>query len=425
MSSRKKRKSKKSNNRNQKRPNQIKAITQFKGKIPTVSLSVILKNESKVIERMLNSVYPILDYYIVVDTGSTDNTKEVVKKFFDEKGIPGEIIDHKWVDYQTARNVAREAVKGKADFGFWIDADEQLMLEENFDPQIFKRNLASYDGGNVKVSYGGQNYFRMQLFKADLDWRWYGPVHEVLVSDTPKNICVCGGLYTLVTADGNSWTVESIQEKYEGHAKILKEYVENDPIKDPRWLFYLAQSYRDAGTPENKAKAIKYYQERVKAGGGYWEEIYFSMLMVASLKAQMIAHPEKTKLGLSDYKVHEVIEDYLKCGKYNKYRVEHLMPVIQHYKNNNEYEIAYLYSSHAVKYAGKSPFPKSSLFINNDCYNWKIFDEHALTSWYSGRQDESKTTFKKLVRAMKKGVVPESEHKRIKENGKFYNIKVE
>jgi len=271
------------------------------GEKATVSLSIIVKNESKVIERMLNTVWPILDYYVVVDTGSTDGTQDIIRKFFEEKGIPGEVIDHPWKNFEDARNKAREAVKGKADFGFWIDADEQLIINKNFNVDRFKSNLSKVDGANVKIHYGGQNYFRMQFFKADFPWYWYGPVHEVLISDGQNTVGVAEGLDVLVTPDGNSWTAETQQQKYEGHAKILEEYVANDPKEDPRWLFYLAQSWRDSGTKEGREKAIEWYTKRKNVvTKGYWEECYFSALMVANLKGQN-GHPEQhTFTGLQN-----------------------------------------------------------------------------------------------------------------------------
>ena len=382
------------------------------GKPATVSLSIIVKNEAKVIERMLNSVYPILDYYVVIDTGSTDGTQDIIRKFFEEKNIPGEVIDHPWKNFEDARNTALKAVEGKADFGFWIDADEQLIIDPRFNLQMFKANLTQFTGANIKVSYGGQNYFRMQFFSTTSPWRWYGPVHEVLVNDDPNGFHVgeAEGLTTLVTPDGNSWTSETQQQKYEGHAKILLDYVENDPKKDPRWVFYLAQSYRDAGTPENQLKALEWYEKRANMiNDGFWEEVYFSLLMVASLK------------GALNYPVPEILEDYRKCGKANVHRTEHLIPIILHYHSIKEFDTAYIYSSHAMKYAGKNPMPTSALFIDGAIYDWKIYDLHSISCWWSGRRQESEETFKKLWKLVEKGgIVPEWEIERLTNNKKFF-----
>jgi glycosyltransferase involved in cell wall biosynthesis len=383
-------------------------IPRTDGKLPTIGLSIIVKNESKVIERMLNSVYQILDYYCVIDTGSTDGTQDIIRKFFEEKGIPGEVIDHEWVNFEDARNKAIQSIEGKCDYGFWIDADEQLILQPGFNKNIFKQNLSRFDGANIKIFYGGQNYFRMQFFKTGIGWYWYGPVHEVLVRDVESAVGAAEGLHVLVTPDGNSWTAETQQQKYEGHAKILEDYVAKDEKKDPRWVFYLAQSYRDAGTPENFEKSLKWYQERIKMKNGYWEEIYFSALMAANLKS-MLGKPET-----------EVVEAFLECGAHNIYRIEHLLPLIAFYHAKGNYEIAYIYGLRAMQAAGKSPFPNATLFIDEAAYLWRVYDLHSLSCWYSGRQEEGKQVFRKLLKPLEKGLIPADQVDRIRENKKFF-----
>ncbi len=87
------------------------------------------------------------------------------------------------------------------------------------------------------------------MFRVDIDWEWRGAVHEIMFPPkgyTPKSAMV-EGLYSLVTPDGASWgdgSKETQRKKYLEHAELLKEYIKTDP--DVRWIFYLAQSYRDA-----------------------------------------------------------------------------------------------------------------------------------------------------------------------------------
>lgn len=385
-------------------------VVPYVGPTPKISLSIIVKNEAKVIERMLNTVWPILDYYVVVDTGSTDGTQDIVRRFFEAKNIPGEVVDHEWVSFEDARNTALNLVKGKADFGFWIDADETFEMQQGTNIELLKRRMGNFDGANVEVHYGGQKYFRMQFFSTKKPWRWYGPIHEVLVCDEPSNVAVVEGVNVRVNPDGNSWTSQSAQQKYEDHAKVLLKYVENDPKKDPRWLFYLAQSYRDAGTPENAEKSIHWYRERIKAGNGFWEEIYYSQLMVAAGYAR------------TGKPVNEILEEYLKCGKYNRLRIEHLMPLVQHYHDAGEFDTSYIYSSHAMKIAGngRTPFPQVSLFVDNASYEWRILQLHMLNCWMIGRKDESKETYKKLVKARDEGKVPPEISANIDSNAQFF-----
>ena len=76
--------------------------------LPKLCLNMIVKNESHIIEEKLNKLLNKIsfDYYVICDTGSDDNTKEIIKSFFDKRGLKGEIFDHKWSDFGTNRTKA-------------------------------------------------------------------------------------------------------------------------------------------------------------------------------------------------------------------------------------------------------------------------------------------------------------------------------
>ncbi len=379
--------------------------------IPAISLNCIVKNESKVIARMLKSVAPFVDYYVIVDTGSTDNTKEIIKSTMDELGVPGEIHDHEWVDFCTARNFALKCVKGKATYGFWIDADEQLMLDERFNRSKMLANFDQIQADiiSTKVHYGGQKYFRSQLFRIDIEWEWRGAVHEIMFPPegyTPKSGMV-EGLYSLVTPDGASWgdgSKETQKKKYLEHAKLLEEYIKKD--KDVRWVFYLAQSYRDAFEWD---KAVHWYKKRIQLGGGYWEELYYSQLMVATCKA-----------NTGKAKTSEVLHEYTECSRFDKNRAEHYLPVIRHWQSIKNYPVSYMYTKYCIENHKKSPFPKSTLFINNSVYDWEVLDLHCVNAYWMGKFDEAKTTYNKLRKAINNGLVSPQHVQRILDNEKWY-----
>lgn len=387
-----------------------------KNTLPAISLNCIVKNESKVIERMLRSVAPLIDYYVIVDTGSEDNTKEIIKETMDELGIPGEIHDHEWKDFCTARNYALDCVKGKSQWGFWIDADEQLIPDEKFSKDALIRNLVEgdFDIASTKVIYGPQTYFRSQLFSLDIDWIWEGAVHEVMMrKNGDKNLrsAAVEGFHTLVTPDGASWgdrSRETQKAKYLEHAAMLEEYIKEN--KDIRWVFYLAQSYRDAFVYD---KAEYWYSERVKRGGGYWEELYFSQMMVAAMKAN-----QKKPTA-------EILHSYMEASKFDPSRAEHLMPVIRHYQGTKNYPIAYMMSKYCMDTCSKNPFPRSSLFIDSNVYDWQLLDLHTVNSYYMSKFGEARSTYNKLRKAINKGLVPPDQAERIKQNEKWYTKKHE
>lgn len=375
----------------------------------TISLNIIVKNEEKVLARMLESVAPILDYYVIVDTGSTDRTKEIAKEVMDKHNIPGEIIDHEWVDFGTARNFAMQSVKGKADFGFWIDADEYLEYDSGFKVNNLKQNLSNFDQALVEINYNNTRYQRAQFWRTSKPFYWYGPVHEVIMCDEKITSASIKGFTVIVKAEGNSWTSMTQQEKYERDAKLLEEYVKKDPKKDPRWVFYLAQSYRDAVSKDNTEKSIEWYTKRRDMTSGYPEERYYSQLMVATLKG---------KLG---YPIVEVEAEFMNACNYDTMRAEHFIPLIKNLQQKKQWHSAYILSQYCYKnYHKKNPYPKRSLFLDPQTYDWKIADVHSISAYYIGKKDEAKAAMNQCTKAVQKGLVPANEAERIKNNLKFF-----
>jgi len=372
---------------------------------------MIVKNEEKVIKRLLQTLPKLVDWYTIVDTGSTDKTKEIIKETMDALGIPGEILDHKWVNFCTARNFALESIKGKAKWGFWIDADEQLIIDSTWTKESMIKQLDHQkpDICSCLVNYGSQQYFRSQLFRIDFPWIWKGAVHEVQVSTVKEKQPIgtqLNGLSTLVTPDGASWgdgSKEAQRKKYLEHAELLTEYIKTD--NDVRWVFYLAQSYRDAF---EWSKSEYWYNHRVQLGGGYWEEIYFSQLMVANMKRNQ------------QKPISEVLEAFALCSKFDRGRCEHLIPSIRHYQQQQNWMQAYIISKYCYDNFKASPFPKSSLFIEQNVYDWVITDLHCISAFYMNKKQEAKSVYNKLRKKINEDKVPKDQHKRIIDNQKWY-----
>ena len=103
----------------------------------TISLCMIVKNEERVLERCLECLKDIVDEMIIVDTGSTDSTKEIAKKYTDK------IYDFEWIkDFSAARNYSLSfATK---DYIYCADADEVIEPEDGI--------CAIGSGGNYALS---------------------------------------------------------------------------------------------------------------------------------------------------------------------------------------------------------------------------------------------------------------------------------
>ena len=92
----------------------------------TIGLCMIVKNETKVIRQCLESTLPLIDYILIVDTGSTDGTQEMIRDFLAHHSIEGTVIDEPWRDFAYNRSFALERLRevAQVDYALIIDADD-------------------------------------------------------------------------------------------------------------------------------------------------------------------------------------------------------------------------------------------------------------------------------------------------------------
>ncbi len=173
----------------------------------------------------------------------------------------------------------------------------------------------------------------------------------------------------------------------------------------------MARSYHDlwgqTGNNEYAEQAIQWYDKR-KVLSGYYDERYMSQLYASRIKLQ---------LGREKYSENDIIVSFLECSKYNSQRLEHLEWVIEHYQHKKEWETAYILTSYGVdkKY-------NNYLFNEPQIYEWKIYDLHGMSCFYTGRKVEMKECGKILQALVDKKKIPEQHLQRINSNIKFYLI---
>ena len=211
-----------------------------------ICLNMIVKNESQVITRCLASVKPIIDYWVIVDTGSTDGTQTVIKEFM--KDVPGELYETPWINFEHNRNDALKKAKDKGDYILIIDADEVLSFDKDF-----KMPELSHDFYFIVTRYGGSEYVRVQLVNNKLNWKWVGVVHEALDTPEAKTAGKLEGVRNIVHTDGAR---SKDPLKYHKDALMIQEALDKDPT-NTRYMFYLAQSWRDAEKTQRLWSIIK------------------------------------------------------------------------------------------------------------------------------------------------------------------------
>ncbi len=294
----------------------------------TICLNMIVKNESKNLNRLFKSLHEVIDYYIIHDTGSTDGTQGLIKKIMDSYGISGEIIEEDWVNFGINRQKALDSVINSnynPDYALWIDADEELYYKD----KDYFNNLTK-DCYHIKRVYGSIDYYNPHLFRVsnnnEIGWHWKGPVHNYLNNkkryvreNIDKNIVHIKSHHH---GGAKSHGVTS-REKYLRDAKLLLDYLKTHP-NDPRSIFYLAQSYRDTGT--ELEEAIKWYKKRLEVGG-WIQEKYISCLKLGMLLK---------RLGREK----EAFYYYLLSYEYDNSRYECFYHLIHHYRQKGMRKLA-------------------------------------------------------------------------------------
>ncbi len=315
-------------------------------------LNMIVKNEAARIERMLESVSPYIDSAVIVDTGSTDDTKQKIKKFFSPRNN-ALIVDEPFNDWSQARNAALRWAREsgyKADYFLLADADMELRVvdKERF---LAHRDGPSYDMYQVS---GSTHYQNRRLVKATEAGGYVGVTHEYL--DIPP-----GGLidedvaYFYDHADG-----ANRPSKWKRDIKLLLGGLKKEPNNE-RYFFYLAQSYRDAGKPK---EAAKWFKRRVEAGG--WPEEQW----------QAQVNYAKCLLDLKDEAGY--IKETLVAYNMRPSRAEPMRDLANHYRLKNMHAPA-LACAEACLHL---PLSKDALFVDDYTYKAGLKQEASICAYY-------------------------------------------
>ena len=365
-----------------------------------IGLCMIVKNESKIIERCLNSVKPLIDYVCIIDTGSTDDTVDVINNWMKSNGVDGQVVFEPWKDFAYNRSFAMEKIREKKyiDYVLMIDADEILMYEENVNFLEIKENL-NCDLYNITCKLGSIEYARTSITKNDMPYFYKGVVHEYLeCKEHIKTRETIKGIYNIPFQD--SARNQNI-EKYQHDAKVLQDVLktETDPFLISRYTFYLAQSCRDS---LEKEKAIYWYNERAKQG--FWnQEIYISLYHIAKIKESL------------EYPGDDVVQSYMRAYEVCPERIEALHGAISYCRRNGRNHQAFM----MVTYARSMPVFQSGLFSENWVWDYGIDDEYSIVSYWTNHIKEGIEVTEKLI-----GKIPESQKARVLKNMEYLKGKL-
>jgi len=331
-------------------------------------LVMIVRNEAPVIRRCLASVRPIIDAWVVVDTGSTDGTQAVVAECL--AGIPGELIERPWVSFPHNRTEALGYARGRGRYALVVDADE---LVEVFDD--FSKERLTADAYFVVADHTNITYLRKQILRTDLPWRYEGVLHEQAVSPEEVSVDVAVGIRMLA---GHAGARARDPNTLRRDALTLEAALIDEP-DNTRYVFYLGQAYRDCGDYE---LAMRHYRHRAEMGGNR-EEIWYSLYMVALLH-EMQRHPRAT-----------VIEEHLKAFQFDPSRAEPLYRIGARLRQDGDNHAARLFLSQGLQIPHP---PATALMVDRSIYHALMPLEHAAACSGAGAHGEAIAACNKMLR---------------------------
>jgi len=325
----------------------------------TICLNMIVKDESHIIKQTLENIcsYINLDYWVISDTGSSDNTKEIIIDFFKEKNIKGELVEHEWRDFAYNRNKALDCAYNKSDYIFLFDADDKICGNLILPDKLL---LDRYD-----MSFGPTFiYNRPFLINNRKKWIWKGVLHECLSCLEPLNgsLLIEGDYYIQPGHDGSR---NKNPDKYLDDAKLLEKAFEEEQemgLKS-RYAFYCAQSYMTANMLE---KSIEWYK-KVLTLQNWEQEKYYACYKIGNMYETL-------------NKMDEAILYWSKSYEYDTERLECVSNMVKYYQSkNNHLHVNALY--HKFKNNKKLQQKNTKLF-SDTTKNFDIEMYNSISSFY-------------------------------------------
>lgn len=353
----------------------------------TVCLCMIVKNEAHIIRRCLDSVRPFIDHWLIVDTGSTDGTQALIREQL--RDLPGELFERPWRNFGHNRSEALALARARADYLFVIDADEVLQL-----PVGYHRPALQAESYTLDVHFGGLNYGRVCLLRSSLPWQYLGVLHEYPDCGRPVERPRLPGPTVQVYTDGGRSQIDTVT-KYARDAEVLEAALRDEP-DNARYVFYLAQSYRDSEQPEN---ALAAYERRATMGD-WIEETWYALYSAARLAEALGRSPA------------EVTDRYLQAYQCRPQRAEALSDLARYQRLRGHYALGRLFAERAMN----TPMTDDILFVDRADYLWRAADEYAVSSYWTGDYQDSLRVCERLLASAE---LPAAERPRIEANHRF------
>ena len=312
----------------------------------TVALCMIVRDEAAIIDRCLESVRGLIDTWVIVDTGSLDDTPRRIETVL--RGIPGTLHKRAWRNFGHNRTELMELAQGAADYLLLLDADMTLELSV----EVSELNADAY----LLRHAGSLDYAIPRLVRGDRPWHYIGTTHEYLAWEGDRSMKELNGMHVVHHGDGSSHVVKLDRDR-----ALLERELEDKP-DDPRTLFYLARTCADLGDDE---AAIGLLRRRVEADG--WdEEVFYAQFQLGTLLARVDWEAGARAL--------------LDAWQRRPTRAEPLYELARGWRSRGRHDLAFQYASRGLEL----PYPTDLLFVHREPYEYGLRFERAIAAYYLG-----------------------------------------
>lgn len=326
----------------------------YTGIMTTITLCMIVKNEAKIIERCLDSVVDSIDSYVIIDTGSTDDTMNIIRKKLGH--LPGTLWKREWVDFEHNRNEVLEIAKGYGDYLLLMDADMTIDISD-LKTQMY---YGLHDYSAYSFLHSGDPAYRQKLLvKNNHGYRFVGKTHEVIVTDKGEHVSMPPTPIIHHFGDGGSKA-----DKFTRDLEILS----NGDMDDARTVYYLARTYECMG---KKDEAIIFFEQRSKMGG-FEEEAWHAQYTAAKLRRSW--------------------SELMRAWERRTWRLEPLYVAVNLLRESERYQLGYVLSKPGMEILANENLStdQEMLFVERHVYDWALVFEHAILAYYNGDRMESK-----------------------------------
>lgn len=384
------------------------------GKKVKFCLNMIVRDEKDNILRCFHSVDHLIDAMFIVDTGSVDNTIEIIQKYIQDTKIQGEVVSRPWKDdfgyNRTEALRLGEDFLSKIDpeneyvwYFMFMDADNQAFSTDGTGKYVLNPELKnkltcdSYDA-EMRSQSCRYHYPWLIRFNPNRKYKWYLPRHEYVApdgnwGDHKETKMLIGGGY--INSGRSGYRSKNPYTYLEDAFAFLKA-LQEDP-KNDRLMFYAAQSMRDAKQME---LANILYKKRFNMGG--WnEEVYMSMLHLATVRFYKGDFGPKT--------IAMFLDAFEKCPT----RLEAPYYLVKIWRIQKKYHLGW----HFAKGLLDIKPSQTSLFVDLNITEWGFYEEASLCAYYAGQIDAFRELSK---RALSSERLTDDNRKRIQTNLEKY-----